>query len=67
MSDFRCSLNRLSGRTPANEEEMHGMRRRAWQEQGVLSVSLSNSQLNWPEKEFLKQIGERLYGYRREE
>ena len=60
MSDYHSPLNKYAGQTPANEEEIRLMRRRAWREQGVLSVILSDSRLDLSEKEFLKQIAERL-------
>jgi hypothetical protein len=45
---------------------MELMRRAAWRKQGVLNVAPSDSRLTWPEKEFVKQIAEKLYGERKE-
>lgn len=66
MSTYHCPLTKFAGRTPADEDEMNAMRRKAWREDGVLSVKLSDHRLTSTEKENLKKIAERLYGYRKE-
>ena len=43
------------------------VKREGWREQGVLAVSIEDERLTWPEKELVKQLGERLYGKLREE
>lgn len=35
-----------------------------WKEQGVLAVSVGDNRLTWPERELVRQLGERLYGKR---
>ncbi len=35
-----------------------------WREQGLLAVSLEDERLTWPERELVRQLGERLYGRR---
>jgi len=42
------------------------VKREGWQEQRVLAVSLDDHRLTWPERELVRQLGERLYGKRRE-
>ena len=37
-----------------------------WQNQGVLVVSADDQRLTWPERELVRQLGEKLYGNRRE-
>jgi len=37
-----------------------------WREQGVLAVSVEDDRLTWPERELVKQLGEKLYGKRPE-
>ena len=37
-----------------------------WQEQGVLVISVDDQRLSWPEREQVRQLGEKLYGIRRE-
>ena len=35
-----------------------------WRDQGVLAVSIDDERLSWPEKELVRQLGDRLYGPR---
>lgn len=58
---YRSSLSRAAT-SPTNEHELDLMRRAVWRKQGVLSVSPSDSRLTWPERELVKQLGEKLYG-----
>ena len=37
-----------------------------WRNQGVLVISATDSRLTWPERELVRQLGERLYGARKE-
>ena len=43
------------------------VKREGWREQGVLAVSVDDDRLTWPERELVRQLGERLYGKRQEE
>jgi hypothetical protein len=38
------------------------VKRDGWRDQGLLAVSLDDHRLTWPERELIRQIGERLYG-----
>jgi len=38
------------------------VKRDGWREQGVLAVSVDDDRLTWPERELVRQLGERLYG-----
>jgi hypothetical protein len=38
-----------------------------WKEQGALAVSVDDNRLTWPERELVRQLGERLYGKREPE
>ena len=42
------------------------VKRDGWHDQGLLAVSLDDERLTWPERELVKQLGEKLYGKRRE-
>lgn len=64
---YYCPITKFAGRTPADEDEMNILRCKAWREEGVLSVKLSDSRLSLSEKKALRKIAERLYGYSREE
>ena len=48
-------------RTPPEKIKQDG-----WRNQGVLVVSASDSRLTWPERELIRQLGEKLYGARKE-
>ena len=41
------------------------VRREGWREQGILAVAENDPRLTWPERELIRQLGERLYGERR--
>lgn len=51
------------GGTRRSPEEV---KRDGWREQGLLAVSLDDERLSWPERELVRQLGERLYGRRGE-
>jgi hypothetical protein len=38
-----------------------------WHEQGLLAVSIADERLTWPERELVRQLGEKLYGKREEQ
>jgi len=40
------------------------VKRDGWKEQRVFAVSLDDQRLTWPERELVRQLGERLYGVR---
>ena len=42
------------------------VKREGWKEQGVLAVAVDDHRLTWPERELIRQIGEKLYGKRPE-
>ncbi|MEZ0468639.1 hypothetical protein [Phaeobacter sp. SYSU ZJ3003] len=38
------------------------VKRDGWHAQGVLAVSVDDHRLTWPERELVRQLGEKLYG-----
>ena len=40
------------------------VKRDGWRDQKILVVSAEDERLSWPEREFIRQIGEKLYGER---
>ena len=38
------------------------VKRDGWKEQGLLAVAVDDDRLTWPERELVRQLGERLYG-----
>lgn len=41
------------------------VKRDGWREQGLLVVSPADPRLTWPERELVRQLGEKLYGVRK--
>jgi hypothetical protein len=65
-SPMMTSLSRYLPRAAASATEMENLRRRAWRQDGVLSLRDGDDRLSWPERELVRQLGERLYGSRRD-
>ena len=40
------------------------VKREGWHEQGLFAVSVDDERLSWPERELVRQLGNRLYGPR---
>ena len=38
------------------------VKRDGWRDQGVLAVSIDDERLSWPERELVRQLGDKLYG-----
>lgn len=57
----RCTLAMLIAE-PMNKD---AVKRDGWQQHQILVVSLDDERLGMIDKEFVKQIGERLYGSKR--
>jgi hypothetical protein len=45
-----------------NRRDPEQVKRDGWHEQHMLAVSLDDHRLTWPERELVRQLGERLYG-----
>ena len=43
------------------------IRQYGWREQGVLAVAVDDQRLTWPERELVRQLGDKLYGRRAHE
>lgn len=43
------------------------IKRDGWREQGLLVVAEDDHRLTWPERELIRQLGDKLYGRREEE
>jgi len=43
------------------------VKRDGWREQGLLAVSVDDDRLTWPERELVRQLGEKLFGKQQEE
>lgn len=42
------------------------IKRDGWRDQGILVVAENDHRLTWPERELIRQLGEKLYGKREE-
>ena len=41
------------------------VKREGWREQNILVVAANDDRLTWPERELVRQLGEKLYGPKR--
>ena len=42
--------------------EPEQVKREGWREQSILVVAANDDRLTWPERELVRQLGEKLYG-----
>ena len=54
---YRCPLDRSSSR-----EDPESIKRQGWRDQHILVVNATDKRLDFIEREFVRRIGERLYG-----
>lgn len=57
---MRWAPRGYGGRRSPPEE----VKREGWREQGVLVVAANDDRLSWPERELIRQIGNKLFGQR---
>ena len=50
-----------------HRRDPEAVKRDGWRDQGLLAVSLDDHRLTWPERELVRQIGDKLYGKRNPE
>jgi hypothetical protein len=62
MKGMRFTPKGYGGRRRAPDQ----VKREGWQEQGLLAVAVDDARLTWPERELVRQLGDRLYGKRAE-
>lgn len=62
MNGYRCPLGKLLPSKPDPEQ----VKRDGWRDQGILVVSADDPRLDWIQREFVKQLGEKLYGSKRD-
>lgn len=55
---YRCPLGRLQ----PEPVDIEALKQRGWRDQHVLVVNESDDRLDFVEREFVRRIGERLYG-----
>ena len=57
---YRCPLGRRDDR-----DDPEDIKRKGWRDQHILVVSEEDKRLDFVEREFVRRIGERLYGGKR--
>jgi hypothetical protein len=57
-ASYRCPLDRLQ----PERTDVEAVKERGWREEHILVVSESDARLDFVEREFVRRIGERLYG-----
>ena len=55
---YRCPLGRLQPQTT----DLDAIKQTGWREQHILVVSEQDDRLDFVEREFVRRLGERLYG-----
>ena len=58
---YRCPLGRLQPQTT----DLEAIKQTGWRDQHILVVSEEDVRLDFVEREFVRRIGERLYGGKR--
>ena len=58
IPSYRCPLGRLQPETT----DVEAVKQQGWREQHILVVNESDDRLDFVEREFVRRIGERLYG-----
>ena len=58
---YRCPLGRLQPQTT----DLETIKESGWRDQHILVVSEEDARLDFVEREFVRRIGERLYGGKR--
>jgi len=55
---YRCPLGRLQPETT----DLDVLKQRGWRDQHILVVNETDERLDFVEREFVRRLGERLYG-----
>ncbi|QNT25201.1 hypothetical protein C2I38_24410 [Ralstonia solanacearum] len=55
---YRCPLGRLQ----PEPTDLEAVKQQGWREQHILVINESDERLDFVEREFVRRIGERLYG-----
>ena len=55
---YRCPLGRLQPETT----DLEVLKQRGWRDQHILVVNETDERLDFVEREFVRRLGERLYG-----
>lgn len=61
QQNYRCPLGKLQ----PNATDLDAVKEAGWREQHILVVSEQDERLDFVEREFVRRIGDRLYGGKR--
>jgi hypothetical protein len=56
-NSLKCNL----GRMQPKQIDAEKIKREGWNNDGILVVKIDDERLSWPEKELIKQIGDKIY------
>ena len=56
-NSLKCNL----GRMQPKQIDAEKIKREAFNNDGILVIKVDDERLSWPEKELIKQIGEKIY------
>jgi hypothetical protein len=62
MRELRSQL----GRHQAKPIDTEADKRAGWRQHGILVIAEQDPRLTWPERELVRQLGAKLYGWRSE-
>lgn len=54
----------IPGGNGSERQSADTIQREGWHELGVLTVAIDDERLSWPEREIIRQLGDKLYGRR---
>jgi hypothetical protein len=54
---LKCNL----GRMQPKQIDAEKIKREGWNNDGILVVKIDDERLSWPEKDLIKQIGDKIY------
>ena len=54
---MKCNL----GRMQPSKIDAEKLKREGWNNDGILVIKSDDERLSWPEKELIKQIGDKIY------
>ena len=49
------------GRMQPEKIDLEKVKKEGWNKEGILVVKIDDERLSWPEKEIIKQIGNKIY------
>lgn len=62
---MRSALRSPLGKLQPTKLDVEKIKRTGWADHGILVVNLTDSRLSWIDREFVEQLGNKLYGAKR--